>query len=233
MTRSISFRFLQPGGVHPAWLMWFLIHRPRLRRAFEYANTRAPAELRSLFWELSLMRRMSSLAVGMLLRELVARMPPGHAYVNVGIWEGFSLFAGMAGNEDKICIGIDDYSQFDRPREKFLRNFGRVRRSPLHVHRDVDYETYFATMHEGPIGVYYYDGGHGYENQRKNLEIVERFLVPGSIVIVDDTDYPEPRRATEDYLSSRPGMYDRAFDVSVSRPGHPTWWNGLVVLRRR
>ena len=51
--------------------------------------------------------------------------------MNVGVWHGFSLLAAIAGNDDKVCVGVDNFSEFGGPRDEFLRRF-LDRRSPQH-----------------------------------------------------------------------------------------------------
>jgi hypothetical protein len=232
---SVSFRFVRPERPLPAAAMWRLISKPRLWRLFERLNTRIETDdprTRRLIDDLALMRRMSTLAVGYVLREAVARMPADRAFVNVGVWEGFTLFAGMAGNPDKICVGVDSFCQFDRPRASFLSSFERLK-SPLHAFHEMDFAEYFSRRHRGPIGVYFYDAEHGYDNQLRALEMAEPHLAPGAIVIVDDMEYEQPLWATRDFLRHRPGMYETLARKRVARNGHPTWWNGIIVLRKR
>src|SRR2546421_7561046 len=42
--------------------------------------------------------RMSTFAVGAMINHAVSRMPAGQAYLNVGVYAGFSLLAGMVEN---------------------------------------------------------------------------------------------------------------------------------------
>ena len=62
----------------------------------------------------------------------VASMPAGHAFVNAGVWHGYTLLAAMAGNPDAICVGIDDFSEFGGPRDEFGARF-EAARSPRHT----------------------------------------------------------------------------------------------------
>jgi hypothetical protein len=51
------------------------------------------------------------------------------------------------------------------------------------------------------------------------------------VVLVDDTNAADPRRATYDFIKARPGKYRVLLDRRTATNGHPTWWNGLIVLR--
>src|SRR5262249_18260628 len=100
-----------------------------------------------------------------------------------------------------------------------------------HFH-EMDYERYFAEVHRGPIGFYIYDGEHSYANQLKGLELAEPFFADGCVILVDDTNTEEPRRATLDFVAARPGRYRILFDRTTPANQHPTFWNGVMVLAK-
>jgi hypothetical protein len=178
------------------------------------------------------MPRLSTLGIAYLINQLVKAMPRGQAFVNVGLWCGFSFLSGVLGNDDAICIGVDNFSDPGRTEGMFTHQFERFKTRNSRFHK-MDYRDYFQRAHQGPIGVYFYDGDHAYEHQMKGIEIAEPFLAPGCYVLVDDTNDPEPRDATFDFLEKRRGQYDLVLNKPTPNNGHPTFWNGLMVLRKR
>ena len=231
---GIRFRWIQPE--QPLRRRHFVVaHRlERLRWPLDLLVARLPDEavrLRRLLRPLCLIPRMSTFAIATVINRAVASMPVDAAFVNVGVWNGFTFLAGMAGNPGRRCIGVDDFSEFGGPREAFLARFARLR-APRHEFHEMDYRAYFAQRHEGPIGVYLYDGEHGYDNQLRGLETAERFFAPGCVIIVDDTNLPEPRRATMDFVRARRDGYRVLLDRTTAGNGHPTFWNGLLVFQR-
>lgn len=213
------------------------VHRlasPRLNAIFEVENTILPGDSDDMLARLSpllSMPRMSTLAIGALLNQAVAEMPSDHCYVNVGVWHGFSLFAAAAGNDDKRCIGVDNFSEFGRAQQNFTRRFKQRRSNGLEFYA-VDYREYFATYHRGEIGVYFYDGHHAYEHQLRGLQVAEPFFASGCLIFVDDTNFDAPRQATNDFLSASEHRYHCVMDRGTISAGHPTLWNGIIVLRR-
>ena len=177
------------------------------------------------------MPRMATIAISVVINELVASMPPGSAFVNVGVWNGYTFFSGLIGNENQICIGIDDFSEFGGPQHRFRQRFRQYRHPNCRFHA-IDYRTYFAERHQGHIGLYLYDGAHDYQNQFDALQLGHRFIAPGGIILVDDTNWPEPRKATQDFLQQHRDQYRLVFDVETAENGHPTFWNGLMALLR-
>lgn len=232
--KGISFRFVQPqakaGKIYKECEKLFKLFGSSL----EIFNTVLPEsqqEIRRRLARLLRIPRLSSYAIAAMINGGVADMDPGTAFVNVGVWNGFTLLAGMAGNPDKVCVGIDNFSQFGGPRDAFLERFSRLK-SINHQFYDMDYEEYFRTVHQGPIGFYIYDGEHSYRNQLKGLQVAEPFFSRQCMVLVDDTNADEPREATLDFISKSSFKYEILFDVTTSRNGHPTFWNGVMLLRK-
>jgi hypothetical protein len=202
--------------------------------SFEILNTRLPEHARETQQKLSFLlelRRMSTFAIGAIVNEGVSRMAEKHCFLNIGTWYGFSLFAGMSGNFQKFCVGVDNFSGFDGPKEAFLKQFHQLK-SPDHSFYEMDYQAYFAEVHKRPIGCYLYDGDHSYENQLQGLRIAEPFFSEVCIIVIDDTNRTAPRQATLDFVNNSSLSYQILLDQQTCVPDHPTFWNGLMVLQR-
>lgn len=200
----------------------------------DVANTRLPCDeeaTKARLQEICAVPRTSTFAVAAIIDRGVALMDEAAAFVNVGVRHGFTLLTGMVGNPDKRCIGVDNFSQHDSSRAAFYDRF-RLLRSPRHTFFDVDYREYFADVHQGPIGFYLYDGDHGYEDQRLGLELAEPFFADGCLVLVDDTNEPEPRQATLDFIDRSSWTWRILLDRRTCATAHPTWWNGVMLLQR-
>jgi hypothetical protein len=178
------------------------------------------------------MPRMSTFALGAVLNRAVAAMPADQVYVNVGVWQGFTYFAGALGNPDKRCIGVDNFSEWgkDDVRLALEDRLARIG-TPGQALHTMDYREYFAKVHRDPIGVYVYDGDHAYEHQLQGLKIAEPHLADGCVVIVDDTNSRHPYEATLDFIAQSDRRWDMLLDCDTSAAGHPTWWNGLMLIQ--
>jgi len=231
---GISFRFLQPRA-RASW--WYDLAARILRKAglsAELINTSLPDDERGMkrrMREICRIQRMSTFAIGAMINRGVLQMPDSQAFVNVGVWHGFSLLAGMAGNDRKTCIGIDNFSEFGGPREEFLERFNRCK-GPAHYFREMDYVEYFKSVHREPIGYYFYDGHHSYDNQLRGLQAAEPFFSPHCIVMVDDTNWEPPRRATLDFIARSHYKYEILLDATTHGNFHPTLWNGVIIFQR-
>lgn len=73
------------------------------------------------------MPKMSTFATGAMLNAAVKKLQEPEAFVNVGVWHGYSLLAAMVGNHEKRVIGVDNFSQFGGPRDAFMERIGAMR----------------------------------------------------------------------------------------------------------
>jgi predicted O-methyltransferase YrrM len=165
-----------------------------------------------------------------LLNLAAACLEPDEAYVEVGVLYGASMVAAMLGNEDHRFIGIDNFSLWEGSLEQVEANLARFGLSPPELLVGDVFELVPAGALEGAsVGVWYYDANHSYEAQIEGLRIAEPLLVPGALMIVDDTDWTDVERAMDDYLESQPGAR-RALTLEGKERGAPQWWEGVQVL---
>ena len=231
---GITFRFIKPQTPWaPLACVNFTPWR-RLGTSLEFANTKIPdrgAEMKNALRDICNIPRMSTFAIGAIINEGVARMKEDKAFVNVGVWHGFTLLSGMTSNDHKRCIGVDDFSQYGSPLAAFRQRFDAFRK-PNHEFYEMDCVEYFSAVHTGEIGLYLYDGHHSYENQLRALRAAEPFFSGDCIIFIDDTNYGEVRNGVRDFISSSSYRYRILFDITTSCNYHPTFWNGIMILQR-
>jgi hypothetical protein len=95
----------------------------------------------------------------------------------------------------------------------------------------MDYRDYFAKVHRAPIGFYLFDGPHTYEHQLDGLKLAEPFFAENCLIMVDDTNWEQVRRANLDFIKNSPNQYRMLLDVLTPKSGHPTFWNGEMVFQ--
>jgi hypothetical protein len=232
--KQISFRLVQPQTKLPPGYGSVRKAFGRAGISLDVLNTRLPEQdqkIINLLLELCKIPRMSTIAISAIINRIVANLPLGQAFLNIGVWNGYTFLSGMGNNPDKTCIGVDNFSNHGGPRREFLERFNRMKSSNHHFY-DMDYEEYFAKVHRERIGFYIFDGPHSYEHQLKNLEIVEPFLEPNCVILIDDTNSDGPMRGTKEFLEARRGKYEILIDQTTSRNGHPTYWNGLLLFQK-
>lgn len=226
---GITFSFIQPldSGVG-------LFTNLGIPSEVDIRNTNLPyndKETKNALAEVCKIPRMSTFAVGAIINFIVSGMPADKAFVNVGVWNGFSFLCGLVNNRDKKCAGIDNFSEFGGPRKEFLGRFENYK-SGNHEFYDMDYIDYFSRIHKGPVGFYIYDGNHSKENQYRGLAVAEPFLAEGCYILIDDINWPEPVEGTDDFIKESKFKYETVAEIRTSHNCHPTYWNGIRVLRK-
>jgi len=226
---NISFRFIQPDSdVSDNYFLW----RNRIKRFgidIEIVNTKLPKDSKvnkRTLKKLCVIPKMSTYAIGAIINKAVSQMDSDQIYLNIGVLNGFSLFAGMLDNK---CIGVDNFSEFKSDKKTFLKKFNKLK-NKNHKFFEMDFIEYFKT-HKGKIGVYFYDAAHGYKYQKAALDLAKPFLAKNAVIIIDDTNWKNPRKATLDFLKENP-KFKLIFDKKTTRGQHPTWWNGLMILKK-
>jgi hypothetical protein len=230
----ITFRLIRPGLPLPRGSHTLVRCLRKANIFVDVLNTVLPeddARLKRILQPLYRIPRLSTFPIAAIINRAVGELTPDEAFVNVGVWNGFTFLAGMLNNPEKLCIGIDDFSELGGPRRAFLRRFEALK-GPRHRFVEMDYQEYFRRHHQDRIGVYVYDGHHAYRYQLEGLQLAEPFFSDDCLVLVDDTNWAEPRRATLDFVRGSPHRYETLLDARTAGNKHPTFWNGLMVLRR-
>lgn len=218
---GIVFRHIQP-------------HEPVIGSWQEEDNTVFPEndlEIKAQLSPLKTIPKMSTLALGAIINKAVSQMPNDQSYVNIGVWHGYTFFAGMLNNPTKTCIGVDNFSQFGSPKKPFIDRFIAMK-SAQHSFYEMDYEDFFRTSFNGAIGFYIYDGEHSYNNQLQGLKLAEPFFAKGCFILIDDTNGKAPRQATLDFIVNSPHTYQIIMDQTTCDNGHPTFWNGVMLFQK-
>ena len=185
-------------------------------------------------------RRLASVAEGVenyarennlaLVNLAASCLGEGEAYVEIGVFHGASLIAAMLGNEGKRFIGVDSFAFRDTSLEKVRANLARYGLDiPEILVGDAFDVVPAGALGDTKVGVWYYDAAHSFDAQVDGLRIAEPLLVPGALVIVDDTDWDDVERALDAYLAEQPRAR-RVLTIEGSTRGAPQWWEGMQVL---
>jgi protein O-GlcNAc transferase len=206
----------------------FLRELPALFDDFPQSETPRDPRFAAVLADVEGLARPNNLA---LLNLAASLLGPGESYVEVGTYRGTSLIAALLGNEEKDVVAIDDFSRREGSRELLDENLGRLvpEGIPTILEGDVFEIVPAGALGERRVGVWYYDAAHDYDSQVQGLRIAEPYLVPGALLIVDDTDWERVARALADYLAAQPRAR-RLVKVDGEDYGAPQWWSGMQVL---
>ena len=185
--------------------------------------------------ELLKINSMSTYAIGHVINKICQKLNNDENYVNIGVWKGFSLIAGML-NTNCSVYGNDNFSQFDGPKEEFTKKFNLLKNEEKHFFYECDYKNFFIKYEKlnKPINFYYYDGEHSYKNQFENLIIAKDYFKSGTIILVDDVNFQEVEAGTKDFISKYQNDYKILKDIKTANNHcHPSYWNGLFLFQKK
>ena len=135
---------------------------------------------------------------GLLYRRFINRLiglTPDARYLEVGSWTGSTACAAMQANKLKVTC-IDNWSEFQGPRDIFLRNVERCR------NRRVSFDLIESDFHDvdygrlGPYNVYLFDGPHTTKTHLAGIRLALPALDDRFILIVDDWNWQGVRHGT-------------------------------------
>jgi predicted O-methyltransferase YrrM len=163
---------------------------------------------------------------------------PGESYVEAGTYMGASLIAAWRGGaRDLVAIDHFDFG----PMTVAGRELPAANRAQLEA--NLERFGVSATILEGDslevlrggalagrtVGIFYYDACHDSEVTLEALRLVEPHLAEEALLIVDDSDWDEVRRAIDDYLAGQPRA-SLLVDVAGAGGDQDWWWDGMSVL---
>jgi len=205
----------------------FLEELPRLFEDYPRSEHPRDRRFQAVAEDVENLARENNLA---LINLAASCLEEWEAYVEIGVYHGASLVSAMLGNEGKRFVGVDSFGFRDASLEKVEANLARYGLEvPEIVVGDASELVPSGALGETRVGVWYYDAAHSFEAQVQGLRIAEPLLVPGALVIVDDTDWEDVERAMDAYLAEQPRAR-RVLTIEGKTRGAPQWWEGMQVL---
>ena len=166
------------------------------------------------------------------------RAAPDSTYLEVGVWKGKTFVAAIGGNGGIVrhAYAVDNWSEFGGPRTEFLQNLRfAVNPPPFTV---IEKDCFTLTEQDIPesVDVFFYDGAHKQEDQRRALTYFRPRLADRVLYMVDDWNNDFVQNGT------RQGLVDGGYEVeweAVRGQGqhnsHIEWWCGfyMALLRKK
>ncbi len=152
----------------------------------------------------------------------------GCNYLEVGTYQGASLLSSAYGNTG-IFTGIDNFSEFDGPREALKEHIAtHGKKGMVHFVEGDSWEIDRSRLVKS-VNVYLYDGNHSYESQKKGLLQFDGILDDRFVLMVDDYSWPDSLNGTRDALDELGYKVDLRLELHDD-DNQQGWWNGLLVL---
>jgi len=158
-------------------------------------------------------------------------------YLEIGTWKGSSVCSAMYKNNCKNIICIDNWSQFNGPKDEFINNFNKFKGT--NNASFIEDDCFNIDISNFPkFNIFLYDGEHSFESHYKALLHYYDCLDNIFIFIVDDWNWSDVREGTykaiEDLNLIK--LYEKEIRLTwdnscTSEPELSlTWWNGICVF---
>ena len=215
--------------------LYSLIKYNELRHFTFFENTVSKIKIKEFKEFANIMKNiegMSTIANAWIINQIASNLGENQNYVNIGCWKGFSLIAGMIDTKCSV-YGVDNFAWKEEGKKDFYKNFRKYSKSN-HIFYEGDYLNFLKNWEKEKkfINFYFYDGPHTYKDQLQALELASQFFKSGTIILVDDTNWNEPRLATLEFISKTNKQYELLYDLKCNHAKHPTFWNGLIILKK-
>jgi hypothetical protein len=197
----------------------------------ENSILKAQNEISNLPEEVLSIRGMSNSKVRHLLNNLCSM--PNTSYLEIGCFMGSTFIASLYNNQSTIisAIGIDNWSEFDGPRDVFEKNCSEfLSSSPYLFYNANCFTLNVKATFTLPITVYFYDGGHTYVDQELAFTYYDPALNDVFVAVVDDWNFPQVEPATRQAITKL--GYEVLFEKILPARYNgdmEQWWNGLFV----
>ena len=158
---------------------------------------------------------------------------PGISYLEIGVHKGSTFISALYGNTGTLsyAVAIDDWSDFARQNKDFMVNTSLY--IPKKAFTLIEHDCFSIDIKENfpkPINMYFYDGNHGREYQRKAFTYYNDILDDTFIALVDDWNFSDVEQGTKQAFQEL--GYTILFEELL--PGmtlndSQNWWNGMYV----
>lgn len=172
-----------------------------------------------------------------LLNFAVACMEPGEMYCEVGCFQGATLIGALLDHDDRMTYAIDNFSELSSQDENFNQLMQNLAAFNLEEHVffcNQDFEAFFADLRElqtdDRIGVYLYNAAHDYRSQLMGLLLAKPFLADQALIIVGHSNWDAVQQANWDFIAAH-SQCDLLLDLATPENGHPSFWNGIQILK--
>lgn len=150
-------------------------------------------------------------------------------YLEIGTWKGSTFYSALCKNQPTYAVAIDNWSLFGGPNKEFFQNLSDV---------NVEFDFYDAdcfnidkSLFKHKFNIYFYDGEHEEQDQRKALTYYVDCLEDQFIYICDDWNFQKVQNGTFSGLEQANIKVHKEWvlgNMSVHADSQ-NWWNCLYV----
>lgn len=151
-------------------------------------------------------------------------------YLEIGVWKGSTFISALYKNTLQDAIAVDNWALFSGPKDTFQKNISHFLENTIYTFYESDCFKFDLKKIKNKINIYFYDGGHTFEDQKLAFTYYNEIFADTFIAIVDDYNWIEVQNGTQKAFKEL--GYNILFEqfLPSSHNGDTTsWWNGIYV----
>jgi hypothetical protein len=157
----------------------------------------------------------------------VAHLEEREAFVAFGLGDGDALLAAIAGNRDKLCIGVQEGVPKNSG-DSFLRRFAELSNDDCHF-IEQSFEACVARLADRPVGMCFVSAD-SHEPIAERLVDCEPCLAENAYLLVDNCNCARTRQAALEFVATSHNQY-RVLMEAAAETCALTWGRGLLVVQ--
>jgi hypothetical protein len=228
--QGLSFRFVEPGQ-KPSLASHVAAALTRLGVPLDGLNTRLPfdrSDMRRKLRRTRIGTGGSPLALRAILNRGVAHLEEREAFVAFGLGDGDALLAAIAGNREKLCIGVQECPP-KKPSDPFLRRFEELSNDDCHF-IEQSFEACVARLADRPVGMCFVSAD-SHEPIAERLVDCEPHLAENAYLLVDNCNCARTRQAALEFVATSRNQYRVLMEARPAETCALTWGRGLLVVQ--
>ena len=165
-------------------------------------------------------------------------------YLEIGVYMGGTLTKLAENNKNIRCIGVDDFSLFNKNKNNHQIIKNKIKENKLKnisiINKDFEEAISILKKKKIKIGVLFIDAAHDYRSQLIALFAYYDLLSKNSLIIVDDCNYYHVRKANNDFLNVQKNcnlIFQKYTKVHIGNLApkkkiivFKDYWNGVNVI---
>lgn len=192
----------------------------KIKKAIELAKQ----EKSKLTEEVLSMEGMSSKKFRHLLNNLVDNKT---RYLDIGTWKGSTVISALYNNNPEFYVTIDDWSCHGNQTTDFYNHFKRfINKDPNFINQD-SFTINLKEHNIKNINLYFYDGGHTWEQHYDSVTYFYESLANEFIFIVDDYNQKKIQTATQEALKDKNITIE--YSEYLTSSTSEEWWQGTYI----
>lgn len=157
----------------------------------------------------------------------------GARYLEIGVYRGSTFVAALYGNTDILAdaVAIDNWSEFGFQKDIFLTNTNEyLPQGSFRMYEQNSFAINVKAIFPQPINIYFYDGNHSADAQRKAFTHFNSILADTFIAIVDDWNWHDVQLGTKQAFKELgyTVLFEQELPALVASD-RENWWNGMYI----